>query len=76
MTSMPIDRNYQLPRAPVAAIALSVAGGLLGLWMLGGVGNAKPEPPASVRVSVSLLDMSRLAPHQFGDWEPAPPPGK
>jgi hypothetical protein len=46
--------------------------------MLGGVGNAKPEPepPASVRVSVSLLDMSRLAPHQFGDWEPAPSPGK
>ncbi len=73
---MPIDRNYRLPRTTAAAIALCVAGGLLGLWMLGGVGNAKPEPPASVRVSVSLLDMSRLAPHQFGDWEPAPPPGK
>jgi hypothetical protein len=32
---------------------------------------ALPEQPAPVLVSFSTLDMSRLAPAQFGDWDAA-----
>ena len=33
-----------------------------------------PPQPAPVLISVSTLDMSRLAPSQFGDWDAAAQP--
>lgn len=62
------------PRNHLAMIA-ALAAGALYLWTAGAMsdgGHAMPDA-TPVRISVSLLDMSRLEPAHFGDWETSPP---
>lgn len=70
---MLIDGIRLLPQSLVASLAVSVAGGALYLTMAGNAPDEARAAPveAAVLVSVGLLDMSRLGPAQFGDWEPA-----
>ncbi len=70
---MLIDSIRLLPQGLVASLAVSVAGGALYLITAGHAPNEARAVPveAAVLVSMGLLDMSRLAPAQFGDWEPA-----
>ncbi len=73
IASMLINRIRPLPRSLFASLAITVAGGALYLITAGKMPDEARAAPveAGVLVSVGLLDMSRLAPAQFGDWEPA-----
>jgi hypothetical protein len=68
---MLIDCIRPLQRSLVAPMAISLIGGALYLTIVSHAPNeARAEPAeAAVLVSVGLLDMSRLAPAEFGDWE-------
>jgi hypothetical protein len=58
---------------PLTALAASFGLGVLVAWATTATsdeGNAA-QPPALVLISTSTLDLSRLVPAQFGDWEPA-----
>jgi hypothetical protein len=70
---MLIDCIRPLQRSLAAPMAISLVGGALYLITAGHAPNEARAVPveAAVLVSVGLLDMSRLAPAQFGDWEPA-----
>lgn len=70
---MSTDRISLLSRSFIASMTVCLAAGAMCLWTTGiasDAGGSTPAP-AAVLVSVSLLDMSRLAPAQFGDWESA-----
>jgi hypothetical protein len=73
IASMLIDRIRPLPRSLFASLAISVAGGALYFITAGKAPDEAQAAPveAGVLVSMGLLDMSRLGPAQFGDWEPA-----
>jgi len=70
---MLIDCIRPLSRSLFAPMAIFVAGGALYLAIASHAPDQVRAAPieAAVLVSVGLLDMSRLAPAQFGDWEPA-----
>lgn len=70
---MSAEQIRPLPTCHVASVAVVIGAVSLYLWTSGAASNASPEAavPASVSVSVSLLDMSRLVPAEFGDWETA-----
>lgn len=64
----------RLPKhRPLTSLGLSFCFGLLVAWATTATSDKGSAAPAgaSVLVSVSTLDMSRLIPAQFGDWEPA-----
>jgi len=70
---MSLARLLLSPHAAQASVALCCAAGLLFLWTAAPASDTRQlaSAPAVALVTVSLLDMSRLAPAEFGDWEPA-----
>lgn len=70
---MPLARVCLVPRHLVLFASCLLAGALcVGVASSSQQGRAASQP-AAIFVSTSLLDMSRLTPEHFGDWEHAAP---
>ncbi len=75
---MPIARVYPPMKRRMTAAASILGVAAVVAWMTAtafgqGAPVTPPLAPAQVLVSIGTLDMSRLVPAQFGDWDAAAP---